>query len=108
MVRQVDLAALKYRTLSLTQKSKYSPHLNQIWTNFDPKLTHFTGLIGLVSAHPSQPRDSKGCRVLVESEGTYGKATYHAQICVKHHWRSKPREKNDLDKPKFEPILIQS
>ena len=38
-----------------------------------------------VFAHPSQPRVPKGCRVLVESKGTYGKATNHAQIGVKHH-----------------------
>ena len=88
--------------------SSYESFIHHIWTNFDPKLTHFTGLIGLVSAHPSQPRVPKGCRVLVESEGTYGKATNHAQIGVKHHWRSKPREKNDLDKPKFEPTLTES
>ena len=64
--------------------------------------------IGLVSVHPSQPRVPKGCRVQVESEGTYGKATNHAQIRVKHHLRSKPREQNDLDKPKFEPTLTES
>ena len=96
-----------YRFLGSSYES-YSPHLNQICTNFDPKLTQFTCPIGLVSAHPSQPRDPKGCRVLVESEGTYGKATNYTQIGVKHHWKSKPKEKNDLDKPKFEPTLTES
>ena len=69
----------------------------KIWTNFDPKLTHFACPIGLVSVFPSQCRVSKGFRVIVESKGTYGTAKTHAHIHVKHHWRSKAREKNDRE-----------
>ena len=70
-------------------------------TKFDPKLTHFTCPIGLVSVLPSQCRVPKGFRVIVESEGTYGKAKTHAPIHVKHHWQSKAMEKNDLEKVKI-------
>ena len=82
---------------------KFSPNLvkAKIWTNFDPKLTHFACPIGLVSVFPSQCRVSKGFRVTVESGGTYGTAKNYAHIYVKHHWRSKPREKNDLEKVKI-------
>ena len=73
----------------------------KIWTNFDPKLTHFACPIGLVSVFQSQCRVSKGFRVTVGSEGTYGKAKNQAHIYVKHHWRSKARKKNDVEKVKI-------